>query len=158
MLDKANQNNGFAKALQRATLELEAKTGSSDELTWEAKKTFAFSCCNLAWHRFLSRRKCYPLFLFPKANKMKLEDLSLLRDQGLTKDGSEKLKIVLAFYERLPSKAMKQELLLLIEHQPLMSPGEFDSQLDDFAARVKTADAFAQVGSLLPGAVSLRVH
>lgn len=89
---------------------------------------------------------------------MKLEDLSLLRDQGLTEDGSEKLKIVLAFYERLPSEAMKQELLLLIEHQPFMPPGEFDARLDDFAARVKTAAAFAQVGSLLAGAVSSRVH
>ena len=89
---------------------------------------------------------------------MKLEDLSLLRHHGFTEEGSEKLKIVLAFYERLPSEAMKQELLLLIENQPFMQPGEFDTRLDAFAARVKTADAFAQVGALLAGAVSTRVH
>ena len=89
---------------------------------------------------------------------MKLEDLSLMRDKGLTEHESEKLKIVLAFYERLPSEAMKQELLLLIEHQPLMSPGEFNARLDDFAVRVKTAEACTQVGSFLAGAVSSRVH
>lgn len=89
---------------------------------------------------------------------MKLEELSLFRNRGFTEDETEKLKIVLAFYERLPSEAMKQELLLLIEHQPFMSSGDFDSRLDDFAARVKTAEPFAQVGSFLAGAVSSRVH
>lgn len=89
---------------------------------------------------------------------MKLEDSSLLRNRGFTEDEADKLKIVLAFYERLPSEAMKQELLLLIEHQPFMAPGEFDSRLDDFAARVKKADAFAQAGFVLSGAVSQKVH
>jgi hypothetical protein len=89
---------------------------------------------------------------------MKFEDLSLLRNRGFTEDETEKLEIVLAFYERLPSAAMKQELLLLIEHQPFMSPGEFDSRLDDFAARIKTPDAFAQVGAFVAGAFSSRMH
>lgn len=93
-----------------------------------------------------------------KKYKMKLEDSSLLRNRGFTEDEADKLKIVLAFYERLPSEAMKQELLLLIEHQPFMALSEFDSRLDDFAARVKKADAFAQAGSMLSGAVSQKFH
>ena len=68
---------------------------------------------------------------------MKLEELSLLRDEGLSEEQIDKLDIVLAFYERLPCELMKQELLMLMERQPSMLPREFDFRLDDFAARVK---------------------
>jgi hypothetical protein len=97
-------------------------------------------------------------FVSFKKYKMKLEDLILLRNRGFTNDETEKLKIVLAFYERLPSEAMRQELLLLIEYQPFMSPGEFDARLDDFAARIKTPNAFAQTASFMAGAASSRMH
>jgi len=70
---------------------------------------------------------------------MQLEELTLLRNQGLSEDEIEKLKIVLAFYDRLPSEVMQEELLVLMERQPFMRPEEFNVRLDDFALRVKAA-------------------
>ena len=89
---------------------------------------------------------------------MKPEDLSLLRDRGLTREEIEKLNIVLAFYERLPTDELKQALLALMENQPFMVPSEFDLRLDDFAARVKTAAAYAQVSAYLASAALPRMH
>jgi hypothetical protein len=89
---------------------------------------------------------------------MKLEELSLLRDEGLSEDEIEKLKIVLAFYDRLPSEAMKEELLILMERQPFMLPGEFDLRLDDFAARVKATTGPAQINAYLAYSTVKKMH
>jgi hypothetical protein len=89
---------------------------------------------------------------------MKLEELSLLRGEGLSEDEIEKLKIVLAFYDRLPSEAMKEELLMLIERQPFMLPGEFDLRLDDFAARVKATTDPAQIVAYLAYSAFANMH
>lgn len=89
---------------------------------------------------------------------MKLEELSLLKAEGLSEDDIEKLKIVLAFYDRLPSDAMKEELLMLMETQPLMVPGEFDCRLDDFALRVKIAAIPGQVSAYLACANFAKIH
>jgi hypothetical protein len=89
---------------------------------------------------------------------MKLEELSLLRIDGLSENAIEKLKIVLAFYDRLPSEAMKEELLILMERQPLMLPGEFDLRLDDFAARVKAAPTPSQMNVYLAYSHLAKMH
>lgn len=83
--------------------------------------------------------KCYADVLFLTVNIMKFEELSLLQNGGLSDHEIEKLNIVLAFYERLPTEGMKRELLQLTENQPTMLPNEFDKRLDDFAVRVKSA-------------------
>lgn len=89
---------------------------------------------------------------------MKLEELSLLRDEGLSEEQIEKLDIVLTFYERLPCELMKQELLMLMERQPSMLPGEFDFRLDDFAARVKGSTAPYQGSAYLAFSKNGRLH
>jgi hypothetical protein len=45
-----------------------------------------------------------------------------------------------------------------MENQPFMVPSEFDLRLDDFAARVKTAAAYAQVSAYLASAALPRMH
>jgi hypothetical protein len=67
---------------------------------------------------------------------MKAHELSLLR-QDLSEVEIEKLKIVLAFYERIPCELLKDELLVLMETQPLLAPAEFDRRLDAFAKQVR---------------------
>jgi hypothetical protein len=89
---------------------------------------------------------------------MKLEELSLLRDEGLSEEQIEKLEIVLAFYERLPSEPMKQELLMLMERQPLMLPGEFDLRLDNFAARVKAITGPSQMSAYIASFTNGKIH
>jgi len=89
---------------------------------------------------------------------MKLEELSLLRDNGLSEKQIEKLEIVLAFYERLPSESLKQELLMLMEGQPLMLPGEFDFLLNNFAARVKATTGPSQISGYIAPSTSGKMH
>lgn len=89
---------------------------------------------------------------------MKFEELSLLQTGDLSEHDIEKLNIVLAFYERLPTEAMKQELLQLMENQPTMLPDEFDKLLDDFAVRVKSANNYVCVSAYLASAALSRVH
>lgn len=89
---------------------------------------------------------------------MKLEELSLLRAEGLSENDIEKLKIVLAFYDRLPSDAMKEELLMLMEAQPLMMPDEFDRRLDDFALRVKMVAVPSQISAYLACTNFAKIH
>lgn len=89
---------------------------------------------------------------------MKLEELSLLRDEGLSEEQIEKLEIVLAFYERLPSESMKQELLMLMERQPLMLPGEFDFRLDNFSARVKATTGPFQISEYSASFTTRTMH
>ena len=89
---------------------------------------------------------------------MKLEEVSLLRAEGLSENDIEKLKIVLAFYDRLPLDTMKEELLMLMEMQPLMMPGEFDRRLDDFALRVKMATIPGQISVYLACTSFAKVH
>lgn len=89
---------------------------------------------------------------------MKLEELSLLRDEGLSEEQIEKLEIVLAFYERLPSEPMKQELLMLMERQPLMLPREFDFRLDNFAARVKASTGLSQTSAYIASFTNGKIH
>jgi hypothetical protein len=95
---------------------------------------------------------------FLLAIKMKIDELSLLRAEGLSDDKIEKLKIVLAFYDRLPSDALKEELLALMEGQPSMPTGEFDRLLDNFAARVKAATPLPQMCTDLAYQMSARLH
>jgi hypothetical protein len=89
---------------------------------------------------------------------MKFEDLSLLRDEGLSEEQIEKLEIVLTFYERLPSESMKQELLMLIEKQPLMLAGEFDFRLDNFAARMKATADPSQMSAYIASFTNGKMH
>lgn len=89
---------------------------------------------------------------------MRLEELSLLRDEGLSQEQIEKLEIVLAFYERLPSESMKQELLILMEKQPSMLPGEFNFRLDNFAARVKATIGLSQTSGYIASSTSGKMH
>lgn len=89
---------------------------------------------------------------------MKLEELSLLRDEGLSEEQIEKLEIVLAFYARLPSESMKQELLMLMERQPLMLPGEFDFRLDNFASRVKATTGSSQISAYIASFTNGKMH
>jgi hypothetical protein len=100
----------------------------------------------------------YSGVLFPQNNMMKLEELSLLRDEGLSQEQIEKLKIVLAFYERLPSESMKQELLILMEKQPSMLLGEFDFRLDNFAARAKATTDPSQVSAYIGSFTNGKMH
>jgi hypothetical protein len=65
------------------------------------------------------------------------EELSLLRDEGISKDQIAKLQIIFDFYNRLPCETLKGELLTLMEKQPAMAPREFDLRLQDFAERAK---------------------
>ena len=89
---------------------------------------------------------------------MKLEELSLFRDEGLSEEQIQKLGIVLAFYERLPSESMKQELLMLMESQPLMPPGEFDFLLVNFAARVKASTSPLQMSPSIASFTNGKIH
>jgi hypothetical protein len=114
--------------------------------------------CNLVSRCFLKKRWCYSSLVLRLGNNMKLEDLSVFKNDSLSTKEKEKLKIVIAFYDRLPTEEMKREFLELVERQPLMAPGEFDACLDDFVARVKTAGAVAQVGAYIAVAASTRVH
>ena len=65
------------------------------------------------------------------------EELSLLRDEGMSKNQIAKLQIIFEFYKRLPCEKLKGELLTLMENQRAMAPGEFDLRLQDFAERAK---------------------
>ena len=89
---------------------------------------------------------------------MKLEELSLLRDDGLSEGQLEKLEIVLAFYERLPSELMKQDLLMLMERQPFMMPEEFDFRLDNFAARVRAITGPSQLSAYAASFTNGKIH
>jgi len=89
---------------------------------------------------------------------MKLAELSLLRDKRLSEAQIEKLKIVLAFYERLPSESMKHELLMLMERQPLMLPGEFDFRLVHFDARLKAITGPSQISAYTVSFTNGKVH
>ena len=66
------------------------------------------------------------------------EELSLLRNGGMSKDQIAKLQIIFDFYKRLPCEKLKGELLTLMERQRVMAPSEFDLRLRDFAERAKT--------------------
>lgn len=84
--------------------------------------------------------------------KMKRDKLNFFAEEGRSEDEVEKLRIVLAFYERLPSEAMKEELLSLMEGEPFMTHDEFNLRLDTFVSRVKAAPPqentfFAYAGS-----------
>jgi hypothetical protein len=65
------------------------------------------------------------------------EELSLLRDEGRSKEQIAKLEIIFDFYNRLPCEKLKGELLALMEKQRAMAPSEFDLRLQDFAERAK---------------------
>ncbi len=65
------------------------------------------------------------------------EELSLLREEGMSKDQVTKLQIIFDFYKRLPCEKLKGELLTLMEKQRAMAPSEFDLRLQDFAERAK---------------------
>lgn len=77
------------------------------------------------------------------------EELSLLRDGGMSKDQIAKLQIIFDFYKRLPCEKLKGELLTLMEKQRAMAPGEFELRLQDFAERAK-AVFFQKSGSPYP--------
>jgi len=77
------------------------------------------------------------------------EELSLLRDEGMSKDQIAKLQIIFDFYDRLPCEKLKGELLTLMEKQRAMAPGEFDLRLQDFAERAK-AFSFRESSSPYP--------
>ena len=65
------------------------------------------------------------------------DELSLLRDGGMSKDQIAKLQVIFNFYDRLPCEKLKGELLTLMEKQRAMAPSEFDLRLQDFAERAK---------------------
>lgn len=65
------------------------------------------------------------------------EELSLLRDEAMSKEQIAKLQIIFDFYDRRPCVKLKGELLTLMEKQRAMVPGEFDLRLQDFAERAK---------------------
>lgn len=96
--------------------------------------------------------------MFLSVNIMKFEELSLLQNGDLSDHDIEKLNIVLAFYERLPTEAMKRELLQLMENQPTMLPSEFNKRLDDFAVRVKSANNYVYFSAYLANSTFSRVH
>ncbi|MBK4739225.1 hypothetical protein [Noviherbaspirillum pedocola] len=87
---------------------------------------------------------------------MKRDKLDFFAEEGRSEDEIEKLRIVLAFYERLPSEAMKEELLSLMEGQPSMAPAEFDLRLDTFVSKVKAAPSQENIFSAYAG--SARLH
>ena len=80
---------------------------------------------------------------------MKWDQLTLLQEEGMSKEQLAKLQIILNFYDRLPSEKLKEELLTLMEKQRAMAPGEFDLRLQDFAERAK-AVFFRESGSPYP--------
>lgn len=77
------------------------------------------------------------------------EELSLLRDEGMSKDQIAKLQIIFDFYDRLPCEKLKGELLTLMEKQRAMALSEFDLRLQDFAERAKGL-SFRESSSLYP--------
>ena len=77
------------------------------------------------------------------------EELSLLRDEGMSKHQIAKLQIIFDFYKRLPCEKLKGELLTLMEKQRAMAPDEFDLCLQDVAERAK-AVFFRGANSLYP--------
>lgn len=89
---------------------------------------------------------------------MKIEDLDVFKNESLSPMEKAKLKIVTAFYDRLPTKEMKMAFLELIAGQPLMAPGEFDARLDDFAARVKSEERSTQGLISVAGPNLSRLH
>ena len=98
------------------------------------------------------------MFYFQKSKKMKLQELSLLRDKELSEKQIEKLQMVLAFYNALPTDTLKVELLTLMEQQPSMAPHEFDSRLSQFSVQVKSAMAPTQPSLLSTFKPSMRSH
>jgi hypothetical protein len=53
---------------------------------------------------------------------MKWNELSYLKEEGRSEDEMEKLRIVLAYYDCLPSARMQEERLSLMDGQPSMEP------------------------------------
>ncbi len=85
---------------------------------------------------------------------MEWDEFSLLRDGEMSKDQIAKLQIIFDFYDRLPSKELKEEILTLMEKQHAMVPGEFDLRLQTFAERAKAA-FFQESGGPYPASNSL---
>jgi hypothetical protein len=97
-------------------------------------------------------------FYFLRTTEMKWDDLSLLQDEKMSDGKLEKLKIIMTFHDRLPTQALQEELVTLMEHQPFMVPGEFELRLDQFAAKVKAVTVPAQVSAYLAYATLAQVH
>lgn len=89
---------------------------------------------------------------------MKLDDLSLLKNEALTDEEVRKLSLVLAFHDRLPTEAMQEQLLILMEEGSFMEPGEFDLRLSQFAAQAKAAMAPFQTGEHATVAAPSKLH
>lgn len=89
---------------------------------------------------------------------MKPSDLSLVRNTNLTDEEVGKLELILAFHDRLPTEAMRQALLILIEDEPFLARTEFDRRLDQFAAQAKAAMTPFQAGEYAAYIASAQVH
>lgn len=89
---------------------------------------------------------------------MRIEDLGVFKNKRLLPEEMEKLKIVIAFYHSLPTQAMKDELLRLIERQPSMLHREFETCLDDFAVKVRSVCDFERDTAHFPDDILSRLH
>jgi len=67
------------------------------------------------------------------------DEFSFLRNSGTSDDEIRKLKIIIAFHDRLPTDELKTELLSLMRDQPSMAAGEFERRLQDFHERAQAA-------------------
>ena len=82
----------------------------------------------------------------------------MLKNEALTDEQFGKLELVLAFHDRLPTQAMRETLLVLIEEEPFLARAEFDRRLNQFAAQAKAAMAPFQAGQYAAYASSEKVH
>lgn len=64
------------------------------------------------------------------------DEVKLLDTEGKSAEEIRKIDILCDFMGRLPTDAMRAELIELIEKQPSMAPGQFEDSLHDFSQRV----------------------